>query len=210
MEWHMKTIDIFEHPFDEADVTLVGTAPLITRAWDIKLPVGACDCVYNRFMSSIYWINGHPGFAGSDDAARKRFEDAAPNATFGFPTYGIKYSMEFAEPIWGDKKTKRAAPAFRAAMLVSPRRKGHDSLVEMSCGIPAPYEMQVKAGRKMLDDTRAKFDEWSLPITILRSPVSKYTMEQILEILELAGREIGIGSLRPSTGGEFGTFSVET
>lgn len=62
-------------------------------------------------------------------------------------------------------------------------------------------------GRTPRTTFRPQFNEWSCEFTIKYNS-KQITPDQILNLLKVAGFHIGIGSWRPLTDGNFGTFTV--
>lgn len=54
-----------------------------------------------------------------------------------------------------------------------------------------------------------KFDEWEIPLKIECMKGGLLSLDQIIDVVDLAGSSVGIGFMRPEKGGEFGKFKLK-
>lgn len=113
-----------------------------------------------------------------------------------FPALGITKSMQTAAWRFTDSSAKGLFTV-----------KGE--LLHLK-GTPKVFEKNVRnAGPGRVADLRyrAMYDNWSIEVEI-EYLANFITLDQIVNLLRLAGRAVGIGNWRPEKGGPYGTFDV--
>lgn len=188
-------------------LTVTGDTPLIVHKWSekakremlekhmkvAKSKTREAKNPVEDFIESLYWIEGHP-----DEYTEEAFEQALPNAKFGFPSTAFKAaaaSAGYRSGLVSDKVSTYAA------FHIMPE------LVEI-IGIPHIREDMVRISKTTDVRFRAEFSEWKaiLPITY---NTGVYSMEQIVNLLNLGGFACGVGEWRPEKGGTHGMYHVE-
>lgn len=124
------------------------------------------------------------------------------NGTVGIPVVAIKKSMVEAAPILGMEKRQVRGGLFIIAEegnlvpLKYKKREVNESTTRDS-GI----------GRTPRTTFRPQFNDWSCEFTV-KYNAKQITTHQIVSLLKIAGFHVGLGSWRPLTDGNFGTFTV--
>ena len=221
-----KAIEIKPIELETVDITIVGTTPLIIHAWsekakremldkqmgkakkakhDIKVPV-------NDFMAACYWLSEQPEPGKDDEEAEANYLAALEaGAHFGFPVTGIKQSI-----IMGAKRggLDVVATELRASFFLA---GGTDaSTVDLAEIItpepPVMREDMVKVGgmSKTADIRhRPEFHDWRIPLKLTYNKNGKYSLEQIMNCVNVGGFACGIGEWRPERDGQFGMYRLE-
>ena len=124
------------------------------------------------------------------------------------PATAIRAAIE------GGARKRKQGPQVRGGLVVidtvfeyDKQRYGTD-LEEL--GRSAQFTVPVVVQRARILRTRAKFDlPWSCIVTV---DVDDELVDksQLLEWLDISGRQIGIGDWRPATSGTFGRFTVSS
>lgn len=222
-----KTSEIIVTPMNiqTIDITIVGTTPLIVHAWsdkakqmmldkqrgkkvgakhDLKIPL-------NDFCESLYWLTEQPELGKDDDEAEANLMAALnAGAKFGFPVTGIKQSI--------------IAGAYRAGLDVKQTELRGTFFIEGATDasnmdnaeIVGPYpimrEDMVRVGgmSKSADIRyRGEFRDWKIPLRLKYNKDGKYSIEQILNMVNYGGFVCGIGEWRPENDGQFGMYELE-
>ena len=80
---------------------------------------------------------------------------------------------------------------------------------QQEIGSSAQFTVPVVVKGNRIERTRAKFDTpWSCTVTV-DVDVELIDRKQLLEWLEIAGRQVGLGDWRPEKSGMHGRFNVE-
>ena len=113
----------------------------------------------------------------------------------------------------GARKRKQG-PQVRGGLMVLETifeydREKYGSTLE-KIGNKAQFTVPVVVKRNRIERTRAKFDTpWSCTVTV-EVDGELIDREQLLEWLDIAGRQVGLGDWRPEKSGMFGRFNVES
>lgn len=191
----------------EATVKLIGDSPLIVHAWSDKAKQQILDKQMKKASSgkevknpiedvinSLYWIDGKPN-AYTEEA----FVEAINNgARFGFPSVAFKAAAVAAAYRSGATKN-----------MVTMNGAFHidGEFVEIK-GVPHPREDMVRIALGGTDIRfRGQFDAWSTVIHI-RYNASVFSLEQIMNAMNMGGFACGVGEWRPEKGGTFGMFHI--
>ena len=208
------------------NITIVGDTPLIVHAWDEKAKrmialkqqqkkVGAKHDIkvpVNDFINSMYWLTPKPENGADDDEAianvTKAFEEGAK---FGFPCNGIKAAIISGAYRAGlDVKMTELRGTF---FIEGQTEASTIDLAEIVGPYPESREDMVRVGgmSKTADIRyRAEFKDWSIPLTLKYNKGGKYSLEQLLNMVNYGGFVTGIGEWRPEKDGQFGMFHLET
>lgn len=222
-----KTTDITITPIniETVDITIKGTTPLIIHAWsekakqmmldkqrgkkvgakhDIKIPV-------NDFIESMYWLTEQPELGKDDEEAETNYEAAiVAGAKFGFPVTGIKQSIITGAYRGGlDVKQTELRGTF---FIEGATDASTTDIAEIIGSEPVMREDMVRVGgmSKSADIRyRGEFKEWEIPLRLTYHANGKYSLEQILNMVNYGGFYVGIGEWRPEKDGQFGMYKLE-
>ena len=209
----------------KAKITIIGDTPLIVHAWGekakkemlaaqqkAKKDKKAMDIrdPFSEFMNALYWITPKP-----QESTKEAFEKAvAEGAKFGFPLIAIKQAALSA--------------CYRAGII--PNQTGMKSVFYingengnmMDNGLelgeiisdkpPVCREDMVKiGGMQKVADLRypPAFTNWRMNLIVSLIEVGTFTMESIINAINMAGFMNGIGEWRMERDGDFGRFHVE-
>lgn len=177
-------------------VGIVGLSPLMVHAWSEKarrsLPGGA----------------DHGRSASEKKAARgrsnpeKEAKDAAytmPDGRYAFPAAAFKQAAVSACRLVDGLTMTEAR-----ILLITPQ-----DLVPLECPEPAIDARPVRLNKMGSVEMRYRpvFWPWRLSLEV-RYNASATTLEQIINLLVLAGECVGVGEWRPEKGGRHGRFTV--
>lgn len=218
-------IEIKPINIETVNITIKGTTPLIIHAWshkakqemldkqrgkkvgakhDIKIPI-------NDFMASLYWLTEQPAPGANDDEAESNWLDAIEKgAKFGFPVTGIKQSIITGAYRAGldVKQTELRGTFFLDGLTESSTA----DIAEIVGPLPEMREDMVKlAGRNSVADIRyrGEFKTWEIPLRLKYICDGKYSLEQILNMVNFGGFMVGIGEWRPEKDGQFGMYELK-
>jgi len=219
-----ETIEIKPISIETVDITIVGITPLITHAWsekakrmmlekqqlkkkgakhEAKVPV-------NDFMDSLHWLTDQPEHGGNDEEAESNWLEVADTAKFGFPCNGIKASIISGAYRAGlDVKMTE----LRGTMFLEGRTDASTiDYAEIIGAAPVMREDMVRVGgmSKSADIRyRAEFKEWEIPLRLKYIRDGKYSLEQLLNMVNFGGFVTGIGEWRPEKDGQFGMYELK-
>ena len=220
-----ETIDIKPIGIETINITITGITPLIVHAWshkakammlakqqkkktgaknDIKIPV-------NDFMDSLYWLTEQPKHGDNDEQAEENWLSVADTAKFGFPCNGIKASIISGAYRAGldVKMTELRGTMFLEGVTDA----STIDLAEIVGPAPEMREDMVRlSGPSRVADIRyrAEFKEWEIPLRLKYIKDGKYSIEQILNMINYGGFVTGIGEWRPERDGQFGMYELKT
>ena len=209
----------------KANITLVGDTPLIIHAWGekakkemlaaqqkTKKDKKAMDIrdPFAEFMDALYWVTPKP-----TEHTPEAFEAAiAAGAKFGFPTTAIKQAALAACYRAGIIPNQ---VGMKCSFYVNPvegcnRGTGSELAVIDTDEPPVFREDMVKIGgmTKVADlRYRPAFNNWRIRLTISLIETGTFTMESIINAINLGGYMNGIGEWRMERDGDFGHYHVE-
>ena len=117
----------------------------------------------------------------------------------GFPALGFRQAMISACRYVDDLPMTVA----RGAFFVD------GDLIPLRCSEPYLHRSRVVLNRKTTSIAyRACYEEWEADLSISYQE-NVITVEQIINILELAGFAVGVGAWRPACKGQFGRFEIK-
>jgi len=181
----LKKIDI-----RKIDVVLVGDSPLIVHAWSAKAKKEMLDKQMKKAKTAKSAKNPEQDY----EEAFYRLENGKP----GFPTIAFKAAAVSAGGRFSDglKMTE-----LRGAFHIE------GELVEIH-GKPTMREDMVRVGMGAADIRyRPEFKLWKVVLPI-RYNADAVSIEQIVNLFNLAGFGVGVGEWRPERDGLFGMFHV--
>lgn len=211
---------------ETVEVTIVGITPLIVHAWSQKAKQEMLDkqrgkktsakheikIPANDFSSSLYWLTEKPEL-GKDDAEAEAnvFGAIEGGARFGFPCNGIKASIISGAYRGGlDVKMTELRGTF---FLSGATEASTIDLAEIVGSKPEMREDTVRVGgmSKSADIRyRAEFEKWEIPLKLTYMKNGKYSLEQLLNMLNYGGFCCGIGEWRPERDGQMGMYQLLT
>lgn len=207
------------------NITLVGDTPLIVHAWGQKAKrmmleaqqktkkdkkAMAIRDPFSEFMEALYWITPQP-----EENTVEAFEKAVRNgAKFGFPTIAIKQAALSACYRAGiiPNQTGMKSVFFLNAIDGVDHGTGSELAVIETPEPPKCREDMVKiGGMTKVADLRYRpcFEDWKIRLKISLIDVGTFTMENIINAIEMGGFMNGIGEWRMERDGDFGRFHVE-
>lgn len=209
----------------KARITLVGDTPLIIHSWSekakkemlaaqqkTKKDKKAMDIrdPFAEFMDACYWITPEP-----EEKTPEAFEKAvAEGAKFGFKTIAIKLAALSACYRAGiiPNQTGMKSCFYINAVDGVYHETGEELAVIRSDDPPIFREDMVRIGgiNKTADlRYRPAFKNWKIDLMVTLIDVGTFTMESIINAINLGGYMNGIGEWRMERDGDFGRFHVE-
>lgn len=212
-----KTVETIEiKPVDIAvvNVRIVGDTPLIMHRWSVKAKREILDKEMgkakkarevkrpiNDFCRSMYWMANEPDENATDD----EIMEAVPDGRFGFPVTAIKQAAISAAFRSGMSKDK---VSLQGAFFIN--GEGDEQLAEVKGDKPHIREDMVRVGMGAADIRyRGEFDNWYMDLTLRYNKNGQYSLEQILNILNIGGFCCGIGEWRPEKSGQNGMYHIQ-
>lgn len=206
-------------------ITIVGETPLIVHAWGEKAKKEMLAAQqkqkvekkakeirdpFAEFMDALYWLTPKP-----EDKTPEAFEEAIQNgAKFGFPITAIKQaalSACYRAGIIPNQMGMKCAFYLNAVDGVNPGTGSELALIETD-EPPVFREDMVKIGgmTKVADlRYRPAFNNWKIRLKISLIETGTFTMESVVNAIDMGGFMNGIGEWRMERDGEFGRFHVE-
>lgn len=213
--------------FERAQITIVGETSLMTNRFGHNAKLGIKGNPYeddiittktkgkiipfNDMIEAAYWLTEPPQKGMTNEEAEQNFVEAVKNgARFGFPLAGIKQSIISGAYRAGlDVKMTELRGAF---FLEGATEYATPDLVEI---VSPPPQLREDIGRNS-GMTRApkfcyrpEFMPWEIPLIIKYPKNGKYTLEQLLNLVNYGGFVTGIGEWRPERDGQHGMFSLK-
>lgn len=199
----VKPIDI-----KEVEITIIGTSPLIVNNFNEKSRRQILDAQQKKtkektirnevedFMRACYWLTPMP-----KEFTKESFDKALKEgARFGFPAKGIKASIvsgAFRNKMTPDKVSLQGS-------FIIP-----EELVEISYDELIMREDYVRIARGGTDVRfRPEFRGWSMKFKMMYNE-NAYSLEQIINFINLGGFSCGLGEMRTEKGGNFGSYMVK-
>lgn len=189
-------------------ITIVGDSPLLMRRFSEKAKQQLLDIQTKKAKSTkeirnpwadmidgLNWLTPMP-----ESKTEEGFNEAVANgAKFGFPAVGLKQSAISAAYRAGLSKNKVELQG----LFHIP-----DEFIVIE-GVPEMREDYVKIPKTGSADLafRGEFKQWKSTFTINYID-GIYSIEQIINFINLGGFTVGIGEWRPEKGGSFGRFHV--
>lgn len=193
---------------EEAVVTIVGDSPLIVHNFDEKTKRQLLEISMQKakkprepknpvedFIRSLHWLTPMP-----TEFTEEAFEEAIKNgARFGFPSVGVKASAVSGAYRGGYTKDKVSING--AFHIIG-------EFITINGSVPKMREDMCRVGMGAPDIRyRGEYSEWSMTF-VIRYNKNAYSLEQILNFINLGGFSVGIGEWRPEKGGNNGMFHI--
>lgn len=189
-------------------ITIIGDSPLLMRRFSEKAKQQLLDIQTKKakttkeirdpwadMIDGLNWLTPMP-----ENKTEEGFNEALANgAKFGFPAVGLKQSAISAAYRAGLSKNKVELQG----LFHIP-----DEFIVIE-GVPEMREDYVKIPKTGAADLafRGEFKQWKSTFTINYID-GIYSIEQIINFINLGGFTVGIGEWRPEKGGSFGRFHV--
>ena len=171
------------------EIKIVGTAPLICHKWSEKAKKEIRDKQTQKAKIGRELKNPEEEFKNS--------LYSLDNEIYGFPSIAFKAAIVRAGT-YVDMKMTYLRGAFHI--------EGEFVVID---GIPSMREDMVKVGMGVADIRyRGEFKRWNATLPIIYN-ARAISVEQITNLLMIAGFSVGVGEWRPERDGQFGTFSLE-
>lgn len=194
----------------EVQVTIKGTTPLIVNNFNEKSRQQIIDAQMKKaksknlrnpiedFMRANYWLTEMP-----TEFTTEAFDKALKEgAKFGFPAKGIKASI--ASGAYRNGMTKDKVSIYGAFLIPQ-------ELVEINYKEVVMREDYVRIAHGGTDVRfRPQFNDWSMTFTIEYNENGAYSLEQIINFINVGGFSCGLGEMRIEKGGNFGSYIVDT
>lgn len=190
----MKKINI-----QRVEITLVGDSPLIVHNWAEKSKKEMLDKQMKKAKTAKA--------AKSPEDDYKAAFYRLPDGRAGFPVIAFKAAAVAAGGRFSDgMKMTELRGAFHIEGEGVDRVSNHD-LVAID-GDPSMREDCVRVGMGTADlRYRPEFRQWRVTLRI-RYNADAVSLDQIVNIFNLAGFGVGVGEWRPERDGQFGMFHV--
>lgn len=152
------------------------------------------------FIESIYWMEGKP-----TEYTEEAFEEACRNgARFGFPVTAIKQAT--ISSAYRNGITKDMA-SLRGAFFIA--GEGSELLAEVKGCTPTMREDMVRVGMGVADIRFCgEFANWYMDLQVSYNANGAYTLDQIINLINVGGFSCGIGEWRPEKDGNYGMYHV--
>jgi hypothetical protein len=187
-----QVIDLKKINIQRATVELVGDSPLIVHAWSAKAKKEMLDKQMKKAKG--------PKVAKDPE---RDYQDAfyhLPNGKPGFPTIAFKAAAVSAAGRFSDgMKMTEVRGSFHI----------EGELVEIE-GEPNMREDMVRIGMGTADIRyRPEFKVWRVALPV-RYNADAISLEQIVNLFNMAGFGVGVGEWRPEKDGLYGMFHAAT
>lgn len=218
-------IQIKRPQITKANITIVGETPLIVHAWGEKAKKEMLDAQqkkktdkkakpvrdpFEEFVDALYWITPKP-----EEKTPEAFEKAVmEGAKFGFPITAIKQaalSACYRAGIIPNQMGMKCAFYLNAQEGLNPGTGSELAVIDTD-EPPVFREDMVKIGgmTKVADlRYRPAFMNWKIRLAISLIEVGTFSMESVINAIDMGGFMNGIGEWRMERDGEFGRFHVE-
>lgn len=175
----------------EFDLTLVGTSSLICHRWSDKA---------KQMIADVQAKKAKQGREKRDPKAEYEASlyQYDGNGTYGFPTIAFK-----AAAVRAAKQAGMAMTDARCSFHVD------GDLVEIN-GTPSMREDMVRVANGAADIRyRGEFIKWSATLRVKYNS-AVISVEQIINLFNIAGFGVGVGERRPEKSGSNGMWTVKT
>lgn len=211
-----------------ARIRIVGDSTLIVHAWSekarkemlaaqqgeknkkVKLEGRRAKNPYGEVAEALYWMDGKPEIA-YEDWNEENLAQYAATARFGFPSCALKAAAVSAAYRIGATKDKVSARG-----MFQIYGEGMSDLIEIKSFLSEdtpkfnPREDNVRVGMGTADlRYRPEFPNWYMDANITFNANGGYSLEDIVNMLNLGGDQCGLGEWRTEKGGTHGSFHVE-
>lgn len=204
-----KVIDLKPIQIKEVEVTIEGTSPLIVNNFNEKSRQQILDTQMKKAkkekeprnpiedgMRACYWLTPIP-----EEFTEESFEKALKEgARFGFPAKGIKASI--VSGAYRNKLTTDKVSLYGAFLIP-------EELIEIKFENMKIREDYVRIAHGGTDVRfRPEFDNWTMTFKMQYNE-NAYSLEQIINFIDLGGFSCGLGEMRTEKGGNNGSYKVK-
>ena len=195
-------------------VRIAGDTPLIMHRWSekdkrmilekqmkkTKSSAKEAKNPVEDFIESVYWMEGKP-----TEYTEEAFDESCRNgARFGFPVTAIKQAT--ISSAYRNGITKDMA-SLRGAFFIA--GEGSELLAEVKGCTPTMREDMVRVGMGVADIRfRGEFANWYMDLQVSYNANGAYTLDQIINLINVGGFSCGIGEWRPEKDGNYGMYHV--
>ena len=210
-------IEIKPLKMKDVRIKIVGDTPLIMHCWSEKAMRQLLESMTGNgnvkqrekknpvddFIWSMYWMSPPPA-----QSTMEAFEETIANgARFGFPAVSIKSAA--ASGVFRSKMVKDKVSIY-GSFFINGIKMGNQELVEIMSDAPIMREDLVRVSNGAPDlRYRGEFNNWSIDLPIRYNEGGQYSIEQIVNMINIGGTTVGIGEWRPEKRGQYGMFHVE-
>lgn len=186
-----KTIEIPEPVLREVRVDIEGVSPLLCNRFSEASIAAIVDKQSKK---------GTTGKAARDPEAEFRASlYPIDEGEYGFPASGVKKSLAAAGYRFAGQPMTETYGAINLLADMLPIRGDEPRMDSRMARLPKGPAMMAYRGR---------FDSWAMEIPI-RYNANAISLEQLLNLVNLAGFSVGIGAFRPEKKGIYGQFRID-
>lgn len=211
-------VEIKPLEIEELEILIVGTTPLITHCWSEKAKKEMLDKQMGvtktkkknpknpieDFVSSMYWLDEHSKPTEYTQEAVTKALESKPR--FGFPSVAIKMAAVSAAYRNGWTKDKVSVSGSFQTLGTDPDKR---EFVIIESDPPIMREDMVKIGMGTADlRYRGEFHNWKVKVLLSYNKNGPYSLEQIINMINIGGYSVGLGEWRTEKGGMFGSYVV--
>ena len=207
-ETEKKEITLKEIKIKEVEITIIGKTPLIVNNFNEKSKQQILDSQMKKpkekevrnpiedGMRALYWLTPMP-----EEFTQESFDKALKEgARFGFPAKGIKASI--VSGAYRNKMTPDKV-SLNGAFLIP------EELIEIKYEELTIREDYVRIAHGGTDVRfRPEFKNWSMTFKMQYNE-NAYSLEEILNFINLGGFSCGLGEMRIEKGDNFGSYEVK-
>ena len=208
MKKEEKEIKLQPIKIKEVEITIEGLTPLVVNNFNEKSRRQILDAQMKKpkekelrnpiedGMRALYWLTPMP-----NEFTEESFEKALKEgARFGFPAKGIKASA--VSGAYRNNMAKDKVSIYGAFLIP-------EELVEIKYKDLHIREDYVRIAHGGTDVRfRPEFDGWSMTFKMQYNE-NAYSLEQILNFINIGGFSCGLGEMRIEKGGNFGSYKVK-
>lgn len=190
-------------------ITIKGKSPLVVNNFNEKSRQQIVDAQMKKtktkeirnpiedFMRACYWLTPMP-----KEFTKESFEKALKDgARFGFPSKGVKASIVSGAYRNGASKDK---VSLYGAFFIP------DEFIEIKYKEVEMREDYVRIAHGGTDVRfRPEFKDWTMTFEMEYNE-NTYSIEQLINFINLGGFSCGLGEMRIEKGGNFGSYEVKT
>lgn len=202
-----KVVELNKIDIKRAEITIKGTTPLIVNNFNEKSRRQIIEAQMKKpkvkeernpiedFMRACYWLTPMPK-EFTEESFNKALKEGA---RFGFPAKGIKASI--VSGAYRNNMTKDKVSLYGAFLIPQ-------EFVEIKYETVVMREDYVRIAHNGTDVRfRPEFRNWEMTFEIEYNE-NTYSLEQIVNYINLGGFSCGLGEMRVEKGGNFGSYSV--
>lgn len=193
----------------KVEITIKGKSPLIINNFSEKSRQQILDSQMKKpktkdlrnpiedFMRACYWLTPMP-----TEFTEESFEKALKEgARFGFPSKGIKASI--VSGAYRNGATKDKVSLYGAFFIP-------EEFIEVKYDKIEMREDYVRIAHGGTDVRfRPEFKDWTMTFEMEYNE-NVYSLDQLINFINLGGFSCGLGEMRTEKGGNFGSYEVKT